>query len=160
MEEKDPDVIPPNKELIEEEEAFHNFRERQRARYTSATLQRDSPSHAGGGGLTDCCDSGRNFRNNFSRLSQEVTYAEFTMPRNKGYAPMKQRAVGVDSPKLIPASLPVKPKPPAPPPRYTSPPSTSSLGRNQTSPSSSTSTIQGKLAPNVGHKATRNFQRA
>ena len=98
--------------------------------------------------------------------SQEVTYAEFTMPRNKGYAPMRARP-GSDSPNRLPlckegsvyysavpqangkineepaidhgddeltsinlASLKRKnmkfsknkPRPPAPPPRYTSPP--------------------------------------
>ena len=100
--------------------------------------------------------------------SQEVTYAEFTMPRNKGYAPMRARP-GSDSPSRLPvckegsvyysavpqlndklteeldvgddrsasnsiniASLKrknqklskSKPRPPAPPPRYTSPPTT------------------------------------
>ena len=101
--------------------------------------------------------------------SQEVTYAEFTMPRNKGYAPMRARPGG-DSPNRLPVckegrvyysavpqngtklnddidvttddqeeigsiniaslkhknqKLPKnKPRPPAPPPRYTSPPTT------------------------------------
>jgi len=102
--------------------------------------------------------------------SQEVTYAEFTMPRNKGYAPMRARA-GCDSPNrlstckesgvlysavpqtetktITDATLPCdqdvttgslnlaslkrknqklsgyKARPPAPPPRYTSPPTAS-----------------------------------
>ena len=33
--------------------------------------------------------------------SQEVTYAEFTMPRNKGYAPMRAKS-GCDSPSRLP----------------------------------------------------------
>lgn len=57
--------------------------------------------------------------------SQEVTYAEFTMPRNKGYAPMKARST--DSPVPVPNvqaqySTGVRNPPPMPPPRYTAPP--------------------------------------
>lgn len=73
--EKDPDIIPPNKEFIEEEEAFENFREQQ-----FATIARRHKDNEYG--------SSRGFRNNLSRLSEEVTYAELTLPRGKGYTPM------------------------------------------------------------------------
>lgn len=46
-----------------------------------ATLQRQRQQQNPDGTL-------RNFRNNISSLSQEVTYAELTLPRNKGYTPL------------------------------------------------------------------------
>ncbi len=77
--------------------------------------------------------------------SQEVTYAELTMPRNKGYAPM--RAKSTESPINAPAaaaaasdaahqlrhqhsvsSFKIRNPPPQPPPRYTSPPRRSGTG--------------------------------
>ena len=78
-------------EFIEEEEAFENFREQQFA--TIARRHKDNEY-----------SSSRGFRNNLSRLvckfiqkklfkfvlfqSEEVTYAELTLPRGKGYTPM------------------------------------------------------------------------
>ena len=87
------------------------------------------------------------FQTNFQ--SQEVTYAELTMPRNKGYTPMRADSRNLtDSPingttsccvtasvryaKIDPtAARPrpprtVRPPKPDPPPRYTSPPSSMS----------------------------------
>lgn len=52
--------------------------------------------------------------------SQEVTYAELTMPRNKGYAPM--RAKSIESP-INSFKTGATVERPMPPPRYTAPPS-------------------------------------
>ena len=91
--------------------------------------------------------------------SQEVTYAELTMPRNKGYAPMRARSTespvnnvmmmeqatsvanqnclfdggfngGGGVPKSTTFKIVDKPRPPAPPPRYTSPPTRASAPSN------------------------------
>ena len=85
MEEKDPDVIPPNKgkklfktlhpytslnffskELIEEEEAFQNFQER-RTRYNSSTLHRNDLK-LNNGQIRDDSEKLKGIKNNFSRL--------------------------------------------------------------------------------------------
>ena len=92
--------------------------------------------------------------------SQEVTYAELTMPRNKGYAPMRQVRSGLNTdvspfhkePNLLTnesyvtglTTVTRRPSKPNPPPRYTCPPGTASQANNTCSPSSSTSTIQGE----------------
>jgi len=73
--ENDPDIIPTNKEFIQEEEAFEKFREQQFA--TIARRHRENE-----------LGSSKGLRGNLSRLSEEVTYAELTLPRGKGYSPM------------------------------------------------------------------------
>lgn len=112
-----PDLIQHNKNYMAEA-SFQNGVSQNRRYAASATLQRRR---------TEDPDFERRnrIRNNFSRLSQEVTYAEFTMPRNKGYAPMKARST--DSPVPVPNvqaqySTGVRNPPPMPPPRYTAPP--------------------------------------
>ncbi len=59
-----------------------------------------------------------------------MTYAELTMPRNKGYAQMKASNNGAYSPSS--SAVDVTPsmkrgRPPAPPPRYTSPPTAAAM---------------------------------
>lgn len=82
-----------------------------------------------------------------------MTYAELTMPRNKGYAPMKPRTIdspnssvqyspnimtsSVDEGGMMMTSLTKKRssgRPPAPPPRYTSPPTAQQRADNSPSP--------------------------
>ena len=97
------DLFP---ELIEEEEAFEIFREQQ-----FATIAR---RHKDGGGGDHPGGSSRGFRNNLSRLvnadikgifltcsknflfqSEEVTYAQLTLPRGggtRGYSPMVKQS--------------------------------------------------------------------
>eukprot|EP00095_Tigriopus_kingsejongensis_P001266 maker-scaffold149_size310270-snap-gene-0.10 protein:Tk01266 transcript:maker-scaffold149_size310270-snap-gene-0.10-mRNA-1 annotation:"mucin-15 isoform x1" len=100
------------------EASFHYGNPPNRRFAASATLQRRQTEDPE-------TERRRRIRNNFSRLSQEVTYAELTMPRNKGYAPMKARST--DSPiplqqvQLQYSTGPRNP-PPKPPPRYTAPP--------------------------------------
>ena len=64
MEEKDPDIIPTNKDLIEEEEAFHNYAEQRR--YAS-TLGRP---------CTKNCD-GEKIKNKFGGISRFVSFGSF-----------------------------------------------------------------------------------
>nr|XP_040583876.1 nephrin-like [Lepeophtheirus salmonis] len=108
MEEKNPDVIPVNKELldVQVEDVFSStmglnksignknstrrYATLQRTHYTCEPPNRKPPFN-GAPVLPDEDQRMRGIRNNFSRFSQEVTYAEFTMPRNKGYAPMRPR---------------------------------------------------------------------
>lgn len=85
--EKNPDIIPIKREN-EEDGGFGVYGEK--TRY--ATLQRQRVCQ-------DPCSNGvtaqrgyetmRNLRTSIPSLSQEVTYAELSLPRNKGYAPMR-----------------------------------------------------------------------
>jgi len=168
MEEKDPDIIPTNKDIIEEEEAFQAYAEQRR--YAS-TLGRTCSGNGNNTGAQHCRREAtdgekiRNLKGNISRLSQEVSsYAEWTMPRmhSKGYTPISARNC-TDSPvssvhfaKIDGGSgtgghhhhtmtLTRPPRPPTVPPRYTSPPgvgaesSTSSSTLSQKMENSSTS---------------------
>jgi hypothetical protein len=64
-----------------------------------------------------------------------VTYAELTMPRNKGYAQMKAASMAsASSPytmtkadRTMSTTSIKRPRPPAPPPRYTSPPTATAM---------------------------------
>ena len=65
MEEKDPDIIPTNKDLIEEEEAFHNYAEQRR--YAS-TLGRPCSKN---------CDGDQKIKNLRGGISRFVSFESF-----------------------------------------------------------------------------------
>ena len=82
-----------------------------------ATLQRQrsgGPGGPGGGGPGGGplmgggeYDPLRSIRNNISSLSQEVTYAELTLPRNRGYTPLRRAGGQVASASTASATNPL-----------------------------------------------------
>merc|ERR1719350_1535424 len=95
--ERNPDIIPINSrdsKLEAEEGGFGVYGEK--TRYASLQKKRDVNAPASQRGY----ETMRNLRTSIPSLSQEVTYAELSLPRNKGYAPMRSCNINAPAPNL------------------------------------------------------------